>query len=51
MKASSKSAAHAPPPNSEAAGAHYVIDSVADLPQVLEDIERRLQRGERPVVA
>jgi phosphonoacetaldehyde hydrolase len=26
-------------------------DGVADLPQVLEDIERRLQRGERPVVA
>jgi len=32
----------------EAAGAHYVIDSVADLPRVLEDIERRLQAGERP---
>ncbi|MCY1357008.1 Phosphonoacetaldehyde hydrolase [compost metagenome] len=34
----------------EAAGAHYVIDSVADLPNVLEDIERRLQAGERPEV-
>ncbi|MNT80004.1 Phosphonoacetaldehyde hydrolase [compost metagenome] len=33
-----------------AAGAHYVIDSVADLPNVLEDIERRLQAGERPEV-
>ncbi|MDP9881528.1 phosphonoacetaldehyde hydrolase [Variovorax boronicumulans] len=32
----------------QAAGAHYVIDSVADLPNVLEDIERRLQAGERP---
>jgi phosphonoacetaldehyde hydrolase len=31
-----------------AAGAHYVIDTVADLPQVLDDIERRLARGERP---
>ena len=34
-----------------AAGAHYVIDSVANLPNVLEDIERRLQRGERPAAA
>ncbi|GER13004.1 phosphonoacetaldehyde hydrolase [Variovorax boronicumulans] len=34
----------------QAAGAHYVIDSVADLPNVLEDIERRLQAGERPEV-
>lgn len=31
-----------------AAGAHYVIDSVADLLPVLDDIERRLQQGERP---
>lgn len=30
------------------AGAHYVIDSVADLMPVLDDIERRLARGERP---
>ncbi|NVK42964.1 MAG: phosphonoacetaldehyde hydrolase [Oceanospirillaceae bacterium] len=29
-------------------GAHYVIDSVADLPQVIEDIEARLEDGERP---
>ncbi|MET3374604.1 phosphonoacetaldehyde hydrolase [Variovorax boronicumulans] len=35
----------------QAAGAHYVIDSVADLPNVLEDIERRLQAGERPAAA
>jgi len=35
----------------KAAGAHYVIDSVADLPNVLEDIERRLKGGERPVVS
>lgn len=31
-----------------AAGAHYVIDSVADLLPILEDIESRLSRGERP---
>ena len=31
-----------------AAGAHYVIDSVADLLPVLELIEQRLARGERP---
>ncbi|MDX5298844.1 MAG: phosphonoacetaldehyde hydrolase [Gammaproteobacteria bacterium] len=30
------------------AGAHYVIDSVADLPPVLHAIERRLSQGERP---
>lgn len=30
------------------AGAHYVIDTVADLLPVIADIERRLQRGERP---
>jgi phosphonoacetaldehyde hydrolase len=35
-------------PEFEAAGAHYVIDSVADLPPVLKDIERRLADGERP---
>ena len=29
-------------------GAHYVIDTVADLPQVLERIESRLASGERP---
>lgn len=29
-------------------GAHYVIDSVAELPGVLEAIEARLLRGERP---
>ena len=32
-----------------AAGAHYVIDSVADLLPVLDLIEGRLARGERPV--
>ena len=31
-----------------AAGAHYVIDGVADLLPVLDDIEGRLVRGERP---
>jgi len=30
------------------AGAHYVIDSVADLPAVIDDINARLARGERP---
>ena len=29
-------------------GAHYVIDSIADLPHVLDDIERRLEQGDRP---
>ena len=29
-------------------GAHYVIDSVADLPPVVAEIEGRLARGERP---
>jgi phosphonoacetaldehyde hydrolase len=32
----------------EHTGAHYFIDSVADLPQVLADIECRLARGEKP---
>jgi phosphonoacetaldehyde hydrolase len=31
-----------------AAGAHYVIDSVADLLPVVSEIENRLARGERP---
>lgn len=31
-----------------AAGAHYLIDTVADLPAVLEQIEERLRNGERP---
>ncbi|CAN7670336.1 phosphonoacetaldehyde hydrolase [Pseudorhodoferax sp. LjRoot39] len=30
------------------AGAHYVIDSVADLPPVLDAIAERLARGEQP---
>ncbi len=30
------------------AGAHYVVDSVADLGPVLADIEARIRRGERP---
>lgn len=32
----------------QAAGAHYVIDSVADLLPVLSDIEARLRKGELP---
>jgi phosphonoacetaldehyde hydrolase len=31
-----------------AAGAHYVIDSVADLPELLPQIEERINAGERP---
>ncbi len=30
------------------AGAHYVIDSVADLPAVIEQIQQRLAKGEAP---
>jgi len=29
-------------------GAHYVIDSIVDLPAVIDDINARLARGERP---
>jgi phosphonoacetaldehyde hydrolase len=29
-------------------GAHYVIDSIVDLPAVIDDINARLVRGERP---
>ena len=29
-------------------GAHYVLDSIVDLPEVIEDINRRLARGEKP---
>lgn len=31
-----------------AAGAHYVIDTLAQLPKVVEEINRRLKLGERP---
>ena len=30
------------------AGAHYVVDTVNDLPPVIEDINRRLAAGETP---
>jgi phosphonoacetaldehyde hydrolase len=30
------------------AGAHFVVDTVAELPQTLEAIERRMRQGERP---
>jgi phosphonoacetaldehyde hydrolase len=30
------------------AGADFTIETVADLPRVIEEIERRLKRGERP---
>ena len=29
-------------------GAHYVVDSIADLVPCLDSIEARLARGERP---
>ena len=29
-------------------GAHYVVDSIADLPAVVNDINQRLARGESP---
>jgi phosphonoacetaldehyde hydrolase len=32
----------------ERAGAHYVVDSVADLMPIVQKIEERLARGERP---
>lgn len=35
-------------PMFEAAGAHFVIDTVADLPAVLVTIEKRLAQGMRP---
>ena len=30
------------------AGAHYVVDSIADVPGAVDDINRRLARGEKP---
>lgn len=35
----------------QGAGAHYVIDSVADLLPVIEDIEARIKAGETPLGA
>jgi len=29
-------------------GAHYVIEEISQLPKILEKIEERLRRGERP---
>jgi phosphonoacetaldehyde hydrolase len=29
-------------------GAHYVVDGIWDVPAVLDDINARLARGERP---
>jgi phosphonoacetaldehyde hydrolase len=31
-----------------ATGAHYVVDSIADCPPLLDDIDARIARGERP---
>ena len=30
------------------AGAHYVVDGIADVPPLLDEINARLARGERP---
>lgn len=30
------------------AGAHYVVDSIADVPRIVEDINQRLASGEKP---
>jgi phosphonoacetaldehyde hydrolase len=32
----------------EKAGAHYILESLADIEPVIEDINKRLARGERP---
>jgi hypothetical protein len=32
----------------EKAGADYVVDSLAELPEVIEDIKARLAGGEKP---
>jgi hypothetical protein len=29
-------------------GAHYIIDEISQLPKIIEKIEERLRRGERP---
>jgi phosphonoacetaldehyde hydrolase len=29
-------------------GAHYVVDGIWDVPAILDDIDARLARGERP---
>ncbi|MCP3667230.1 MAG: hypothetical protein GY696_32840 [Gammaproteobacteria bacterium] len=29
-------------------GAHYVIDSVADLPRIIDDINIKLSEGQKP---
>jgi phosphonoacetaldehyde hydrolase len=31
-----------------ATGAHYVVDSIAEVPPILDEIDQRLARGERP---
>ena len=32
----------------QTAGAHYVVDGIADVPPILDRIETRLAQGERP---
>jgi phosphonoacetaldehyde hydrolase len=29
-------------------GAHYILESIADIEPVIEDINKRIARGERP---
>lgn len=33
------------------AGAHFIIDSVADLPEIILEIDRQLERGKLPIVS
>jgi phosphonoacetaldehyde hydrolase len=33
----------------EGVGAHFVVDSVADLPAILEDINARMAAGQSPL--
>ena len=30
------------------AGAHYVVDGIGDVPPIIDEINQRLARGERP---
>jgi phosphonoacetaldehyde hydrolase len=29
-------------------GAHYVVESISDVPEVISEIEQRLKMGDRP---
>jgi phosphonoacetaldehyde hydrolase len=32
----------------EASGAHYIVDTVADVPAIIEQIQQRIEKGETP---